>query len=98
MLPKTAKVGGLTYDIEVVDGPVVSGDQVLYGRVDYAYGKIQICGLHSDDIQRTALVHELLHAIGYEREIKALFDEDLVVPLARALYAFMVDNGIKLPE
>jgi hypothetical protein len=103
MLPKQVKIGGLIYEVKVKDGPLVDGTTVLYGQAAYGDGEIRLSGAISESQRECAFWHELLHVIGFERGLKQLAcgDEDeiekLVIPLATALYAFMVDNGLRFP-
>ncbi len=86
-----AKIGHRKYDIQYlkrVDD--VDAGQDLAGCIRYADRKILICAdQHAEDIPPT-LLHEIIHAVSMERNLK--MTENQVVNLANGLYEFILDN------
>lgn len=84
IIPKTLKVGGLTYNISIV-GP----DLLREEAGDIATEKKQIRILESsEDFMFVSLLHEIFHAINME------MTEERVEFLAQAFYQVMADNPI----
>lgn len=81
-IPKSLKIGGLTYKIEEVD-EVDDGDSA--GKIVGTKQLIQI-GHATNDYMKLTLVHEILHAIN--AEVK----ESEIEFLAQALYQVIKDN------
>ena len=86
-IPDKVKIGGLTYDVEIIDTPLTPKNQ---GEIDYHNLQIKLLSIKPKIMQRTFL-HEVLHGIfdnlGYYD-----VDEKKVDELTGALYALIVDN------
>ena len=88
-IPETLKVGGMTYIVNITDN-VSYGSANVAGEIDYRQGRIMICPLSRERMERT-FFHEMLHAIldhlGY-----AEHDEQQLDALANALHMVFTDN------
>ena len=93
IIPKQIKVGGITYDIEIVDSQMSSDNNV--GLTDYRDAKIYISRNNSIAFMEETFIHELIHAMlahaGYVDH-----DELMVESLAQTLYGVIKDNVCSL--
>jgi len=86
-IPKSVKVGGVTYDVKIVDNPM--GDQV--GETNFRDAVIYIAKSKSQDFMNETFIHELVHTI-YANAGYAEVDELTVEGIAQSLYGVIVDN------
>jgi hypothetical protein len=84
--PKTLKIGGTNYKIEVVDE--IGEDDNTAGKTYTAKQLIRITKGETDFMQ-TTLLHEILHSINMELK------ETDVEFFTQALYQVLKDNKIK---
>ena len=82
-IPKKVKVGGLSYNIEIVDD---LGDASACGTTDYNKGLITIEKATNKEFEQQVFLHEVLHAINNE------MPEERIEFLAMALYQFIKEN------
>jgi hypothetical protein len=88
-IPKTLKIGGHIYTVEVVDR-LVSGINYV-GEIDYNNNKISISKNQDVNRQHQTFLHEVIHGI-YNNLGYTDHDEKQVDELAHALYQLIVDN------
>lgn len=82
IIPKTIKVGGLTYDVEIVEK---MDDDTAVGKTYFQDLKIKI-GKANPDFMEQVFMHELIHTINGEiPEMECEF-------LAMSLYQIVKDN------
>lgn len=62
-LPKALSIGGITYQIKLVDTPKTEDGQLLFGRIKAAQPLIEIDAELDVAMQWQVLWHELVHAI-----------------------------------
>jgi len=95
-IPESVKVGGKVYTVKCVSHPVVVGGRECYGSINYNEQIIWICtDGNSEQQQFNTFLHEVIHAISYERMIDwGDKDEEYTESLAKALHALFVDNVI----
>ena len=85
-IPKTLKIGGTNYKIEVVDK--IDEDDNTAGKTYTSKQLIKI-SKGTPDFQQTTLVHEIIHAINMELK------ETDVEFFTQALYQVLKDNKLK---
>lgn len=81
-IPKKVKVGGLTYEVEIVDK---MDDDSCVGKTYFQDSKIRI-GKANPDFMEQVFMHELIHTINGE------IGETEVEFLAMSLYQVIKDN------
>jgi uncharacterized protein YaaW (UPF0174 family) len=81
-IPKTLKIGGVVYKIELVRM------DNLCGEYDATTGTIRINPDMPQDLQEETLIHEALHGINNE------LDEREIEFLSQALYQMLKDNNL----
>ena len=89
-IPKTVKIGGKVYDVEITDkfdlGTVNVSAEILYNNLVIRVSPQQAPGKMEADF-----IHELIHGIydflGYRNH-----DEKRIDELAQALYMVIMDN------
>jgi hypothetical protein len=93
MIPKSIKVGNLTYTIEKVNHPLVLDNRENSGQIDYRNTVIRIReDGFSEQHQEETFWHEVVHAI-IEREGLKFDDEELVCQsFGKAIHALLQDN------
>ena len=88
-LPKSVKVGGITYSVVVTDN-MYQGLQYVSAEIDYGKCEIRVSRQSEEKMQRDFL-HEIIHAIakhmGYTNHREKRIDA-----LAAALYMVAKDN------
>lgn len=89
-IPTSIKIGGIRYDIAVVDQ--ISGAPARIGEIDTAYTKIQLRKTQADDSMKASFLHEVIHGIFYALGKENGGDEELVEGIAQILYQVIVDN------
>jgi Zn-dependent peptidase ImmA (M78 family) len=89
-IPKTVKVGGQVYKVNLVDQVKNSADRNVDGQISYSEDLIEINKCLSGDYRDYVLLHEVFHAIyehcGYKQ------NEHEIDRLARALHMVIKDN------
>lgn len=98
MIPRSVKIGNVTYSIEKVNHPLVLNGQENSGQIDYRNTVIRIReDGFSEQHQEETFWHEVIHAI-IEREGLCFDDEEIVCnSFAKAIHALMQDNSLPLP-
>jgi len=48
-IPEKVRVGYIDCDVEIVNSQLISGNQEVYGKIDYSYGKIQLSNIFCKD-------------------------------------------------
>ena len=93
-LPKTIKIGGLTFAVSLVDALHTSdgGSLVeLSGNIQYAEGKILLRTGQSADFNGTVLLHEIMHGVLYHAGVET-HEELFVDQMANGLYQVLGDT------
>jgi hypothetical protein len=92
-IPKRIKIGGIIYDVNKTREPVVLGDRVCYGVIDYDQGEIALSNSYSDQKMEQVFLHETLHGIAHDRNL-TLGDkeEEIIDTFAVGLHNFIIDN------
>jgi hypothetical protein len=98
-IPKTVKIGGVNYQVELVDDPIVIeeyGERPNEGMIDCAAAKIMLYGGVSKEYIGLVLLHEIIHGVFEFMEIDTSEDETeaIVSKLANGLHAVLVDNKL----
>lgn len=88
-LPDTVRVGGLLLEVIVIPGVTMLEDG-RYGLYRSASQRIELCGEVGHGLLIQTFIHEVIHAIAFERAIS--LKEREVDQLANGLLAFLVDN------
>ena len=91
-LPKQIKVGGLTYDINLVEEPMETGEEPA--AVFYHKQEIRIKDSLPQGMLELCLMHELMHIIFYHIGYYPDNDEEIIDRISKTLYQVMVDNSL----
>ena len=92
-IPEKVKVGGLDYEVEILDR--IRDSQSPVGRCSPMDGSIEILLGENEDFMCQTFLHELVHAIHYQMGYSGdqiYEDEHYVDGLANALYSLIKDN------
>lgn len=89
-IPKTVKVGGNIYTIEVTDN-LNLGSSTVTGEIDYENLKIRLVPYTCEAKKQADFMHELIHAMAYNLGYR-LHDEKEIDAFAQLLYAVIKDN------
>ncbi len=87
--PNSVKVCSSVYDIEYVDN-IQKKNGEIFGDVDWDKLKIRIATKFPNQRQLQTILHESIHVIEHEYQIK--FDEQIIERLSNAIYALIIDN------
>lgn len=90
-IPAGVKVGGIDYQIEVVDHLPHEDAGYKWGECDYQKAKIQLWKELSKQKRKQTFIHELTHAIFHEAGIDDQ-DEDQINRVAIVLHQVLLDN------
>jgi hypothetical protein len=90
-IPETVKIGALSIDVVVIPGIAMLEDG-RYGVYREASQRIEICGMIGHGLMIQTLIHEIIHAIDFDRQIK--LKERQVDQIANGLLSFMIDNAL----
>ena len=92
-IPDKLTIGGITYDIKIVDPQSLELLQTTIGHIWYEKNLIVISKDLNEDKQAQTLCHELLHglflAMGYAHDFDVKVDERFVDALASYLHQIM---------
>lgn len=93
-IPEKVKVGGIIYDVSMVDHPLCVDRKEVAGKIDFNDALIQVrSDVQEKQQQERTFLHELFHAMvrecGLDFEDK---DELFTEGLARVLHGVIVDN------
>lgn len=92
-IPERVRVGCSLYAVSIIDGNLVLNGNACYGTIDYNQHTIEISKAAGDEqCQKVAFVHEVLHGIFRDRDIKVEDEEDVVERLAKGLLQLIQDN------
>lgn len=94
-IPKSIKVGGINYKVELVDFLTHDGVGTKWGECDYQHSVIKIWNGLSAEKQEQTFIHELTHAIAHEAGIDDQ-DEDLINRFALVAYQVIKENDFSL--
>ena len=93
-IPKTLKVGGITFDIVEVDFG-------KFGEVNFSNQEIRLAPCQKQDQKKETLLHEILHCIviqsGLSERLKSgnkVTDEEIVTAISPLLHTILVDNSL----
>ena len=90
-LPATVRVGALVVSVEVLPG-IGMLEEGRFGLYRAGSQRIEISGEIGHGLRMQTFLHELIHAISFERAID--LKERQVDQLANGLLAFLVDNEL----
>lgn len=90
VIPDQVKVGGLDIEVRVLPG-IHMLEEGAFGTFRISSQRIDLCGELADGLRFQTLLHEIIHAICFERAIP--LKEREVDQLANGILAFLVDNG-----
>lgn len=93
MISYGLKIGGLTYNLQLLDtSPKLNGDELL-GLIDYDRQEIYISNEQHIETKLVTIIHELLHGIVHDRNLPVGGNEENIVDgLSRGIYQILVDN------
>lgn len=94
----TIKIGYKNYEIHKLTEVFDDKHQELYGEIKYDKEEIRISTKFSDNLQRQALIHEIVHAIADKYQLEMNKDERTVDLLAAGIYELILDNKEKIIE
>lgn len=89
-LPKEIKVGGIKYNVELVDYIDVAGERNFQGMCHFDKAKIEVLKSLSEQRIEQTLIHELTHAIFYEAGYDEQ-NEDMVNRVGLVLHQVVKD-------
>ncbi|MDI6617889.1 MAG: hypothetical protein QME45_04315 [Clostridiales bacterium] len=89
-IPDKIKIGFKDYEVQKVKGNVIDDKDICYGVIHYDDCFIEISTIYSDDTQKCALMHEVIHGIDDIFDIG--LEEKQVQQLAKGLYEVIKDN------
>ena len=81
------RVAGINYTVEYVPSESLGG---LIGLADFNRQKVSINSDHTEQTQKLACLHEIIHIVDKAYNLK--LTEEQVTYGAHALYAFLKDN------
>lgn len=91
-IPKTVRVGGLTYSIQVIAGFEQASDR-YYGDHNSVLQRIRLCADMSNERLANTFMHELMHAIHCAYDVGDNTDEESnTYRTTNGLCAFWRDN------
>ena len=92
-IPKTIKIGGIEYSIELVEEAKdeVNGAEYI-GRVLFKENKIKILSSYSEEKQYRTLLHEIIHVL--DEDLKVGLEEKDICRLEVGLYQVLNDNKL----
>ena len=98
-IPKTVKIGGLRFDVKLVDDPIILeefGDKELGGMIDYNNTEIMLHSAVSDEYISLIFLHEIIHGVFEFMEIDTSVDETEAVgsKLANGMHQVLRDNKL----
>ena len=98
-IPKQVKIGGLVFDVKLVDEPIIldeCGDTEHGGMIDYAQTVITLHNKVSREYIGLIFLHEIIHGVFEFMEIDTATDETeaVVSKLANGLHAVLKDNKL----
>lgn len=95
-LPKEVKISGMVYKVIPTKEPLIDGNIRAYGHVDFETREITIdVSLRDEQGHMQTLLHEILHAIVYDRDIDLGENEEIIIDqLAKGLYQVLVENKL----
>lgn len=92
-LPDKVKIGGIIYDIELVDEiEDYIHNTEFCGRIIFKKNKIRILKSYTFDRQFRTLLHEIIHAL--DEDLKIGFEENGICRLEAGLYQVLKDNNL----
>ncbi|WP_035290255.1 hypothetical protein [Clostridium sp. KNHs214] len=89
-IPNGVKIGYKDYKINIQDAPIIDGNEVCYGNIEYDNGNINISSFYSEDQQKCTFIHECLH--GIDEIVESNLEEEQVRKLGKGIYQFIKDN------
>lgn len=95
-IPNKVKISGFVYDVEQTDDVIVLNARQLHGQIDYEQQKILLSNVtQGDQGKAQTFWHEVIHGFTHDRGIEwGENDEKWTDDLAKAFYAFCVDNKL----
>ncbi len=99
MIPNKIKIGGMEYQVNITDKPIIINNDANYGGcIYYNKNEIQICEDLAEEKKKQVFWHEVLHGIVCDRNIDLGDKEEMVVDmLSYGILAFLKDNKYPLP-
>ena len=94
-IPSSVKVGGVNYAIVETNETICLNGNECRGLINYEDSTITISSRSGKQIQKITFLHELLHAIFYERDLPLENEEEVVTKMAKTLHQIFIDNGVE---
>ena len=88
----TVKIGSQVYEIKLCKELRNDDDILMAGKILYNKQKIKLYEKLNDVQLHIAMLHELLHGIAFDRDLKIGEDERQIDQLATGLYQVIVEN------
>ncbi|AFC62008.1 hypothetical protein G166_gp76 [Clostridium phage phi8074-B1] len=87
------KIGGLTYDLQLLDSPPKLNGNAVLGMINYDRQEIYISNEQHIETKLVTILHEILHGIVHDRNLPVGGNEENIVDgLSRGIYQILVDN------
>ena len=90
MLPDSLKIGGITFQVEEVNG--LSANKDAFGYISFADNKIFVENSISPERKMSVLVHEIMEGVYGSLEIE--IEHDKLSAIAHVLHQILQDNRI----
>lgn len=93
LIPISLKVGNFIYEVEETDDVITLDNLVCQGICDGGNQQIRIDNKLTQQSKERVFLHELVHAICFDRELDfAEETENVVDALAKGLHGVIIDN------
>lgn len=87
--PKTLRIGGFDFSVILTDPDDIDSNM---GEFEKEKNRIRIADIISEDLQDSALIHEMIEALNYIYELN--LDHNVITSLEGGFYQFLKDNPL----
>lgn len=92
-IPKLIRIGGIDYEIKVVDN-LYDGMDACYGQISFDDSIIELNDQTQSHQRRcVTLWHEILHGIAEHASLEIENEEQVIDVLAKGIYQVLQDNS-----
>lgn len=89
-IPEKVRIGYVDLNVKMHDKEVILDNNVVYGKISFSTGNIDISEIYNEDQHKCTFIHECVHGLDNVYEIG--LKENQVKKLGIALYTFIRDN------